>query len=82
MADPFRYSKAVVCGVAAALPEAALRQCEAGQPVDLQKAREQHREYVEVLRNLIPEVRNFCWVGLDFYCHTLSLAAGGCPASR
>ncbi len=56
MEEQFQYSKAVVCGIPASLPAAALRQNEAGEPVDLQKAKEQHEQYVEVLRSLIPEV--------------------------
>lgn len=56
VADRFKYSKAVVCGVPASLPGAALRQDEAADPVDLMKAREQHEKYVEVLRSLVQEV--------------------------
>ena len=47
MAD-FKYTRAVVCGVAASLPGAALRQGEPGEPVNLEKARKQHDEYVKV----------------------------------
>ncbi|MCG8623188.1 MAG: hypothetical protein MJE68_14480 [Proteobacteria bacterium] len=47
MAD-FKYTRAVVCGVAASLPGAALRQGEPGEPVNLEKAREQHDAYVKV----------------------------------
>ena len=48
MAGAFTYSKAVVCGVPASLPEAAVRMCDSGEPVNLQKAREQHEKYVQV----------------------------------
>ena len=48
MAGSFTYSKAVVCGVPASLPEAAVRMCDSGEPVNLQKAREQHEKYVQV----------------------------------
>ena len=56
MADPFTYSRAVVCGVADSLPANALRLCESDHPVDLARAREQHEKYVEVLRGLVDEV--------------------------
>ena len=48
MAGAFTYSKAVVCGVPASLPAAAVRMCDSGEPVNLQKAREQHEKYVQV----------------------------------
>ena len=44
----FTYSKAVVCGVPTSLPTAALRLGEPGEPVNLEKARKQHEEYVKV----------------------------------
>ena len=47
MAD-FNYTRAVVCGVPASLPGAALRLGEPGEPVNLEKARKQHDEYVKV----------------------------------
>ena len=53
--DSFKFSKAIVCGIPESLPAAALRQ-DAGEPVDLQRAREQHKQYVEMLKYLIPEV--------------------------
>lgn len=47
--DPFVYSRAVVCsGISPSLPETALRMEEPGQAVDLEKAHQQHRRYVEV----------------------------------
>jgi len=46
------YSKAVVCGVPESLPAAALRTCDSGEPVNLQKAREQHDQYVKVYRSI------------------------------
>ena len=49
MAAEFNYTKAVVCGVAASLPVAALRMDEPGEPVNLEKARKQHDEYVKVI---------------------------------
>lgn len=67
------YSKAVVCGVPESLPAAALRTCDSGEPVNLQKAREQHDQYVKVYRSirisvyqvLLPEVHWYhavrCW---------------------
>ena len=48
MAELFKYTKAVVCGVPASLPGAALRLDEPGEPVNLEKARKQHEEYVKV----------------------------------
>lgn len=47
MAD-FKYNRAVVCGVPASLPGAALRLGEPGEPVNLEKTRKQHDEYVKV----------------------------------
>lgn len=44
----FKYSRAVVCGVPASLPAAALRLGEPGEPVNLGRARKQHEEYVKV----------------------------------
>ena len=47
--DAFTYSRAVVCGgVSTSLPEAALRLEEPEQVVDLERARRQHEEYVQV----------------------------------
>ena len=43
-----RYSRAVVCGVPASLPGAALRLDEPGEPINLEKAQKQHDEYVAV----------------------------------
>ena len=37
-----------MCGVPASLPAAALRQGDQVAPVDLQKARDQHEQYVKV----------------------------------
>lgn len=65
------YSKAVVCGVPESLPAAALRTCDSVEPVNLQKAREQHDQYVKVYiylseyQVLLPEVHWYhafrCW---------------------
>lgn len=46
----FRYTRAVVSGVASTLPAAAVRMAHPAdhQPVDLEKARLQHQEYVKV----------------------------------
>ena len=57
MAGTFSYSKAVVCGVPESLPAAALRTCDSGEPVDLQRAREQHDQYVKV----VPSEYQACW---------------------
>ena len=47
-ADPFVFSRAVVCsGISASLPAAALRLEEPGQAVDMEKALQQHKEYVQ-----------------------------------
>ena len=46
--DLFSYTRAIVCGISSTLPAAALRQDGGGEPVDLEKARRQHQEYVEV----------------------------------
>ena len=48
MAEQFQYTRAVVCGVAASLPGAALRLEEPGEPINLERARKQHEEYVKV----------------------------------
>ena len=60
MEGQFRYSRAVVCGIPASLPAAALRQNDTGEPVNLQRAREQHEKYVETLRSLLLEVGSAC----------------------
>lgn len=52
MAEQFKYSRAVVCGVSASLPGAALRLDEPAEPINLEKARKQHEDYVKV-RNLL-----------------------------
>ena len=48
----FRYTKAIVCGVPASLPAAALRQETDAPVVDLGLARKQHKEYVDVLEKV------------------------------
>ena len=52
MANPWQYTKAVVRGVSQRLAEAALREKESGEPVDLTKAREQWANYVATLKKL------------------------------
>ena len=52
VSSKFVYSKAVVCGVPASLPENAQRMVESGDPVDLTKARRQHKAYVAALKQL------------------------------
>lgn len=52
MADMFRYTKAIVCGVPASLPEAALRLEADALIVDLELARKQHKEYIDVLEKV------------------------------
>lgn len=52
----FTYSKAVLRQIPASLPDAALRQCASGRLPDLERSREQHRQYEEVIRSLVPEV--------------------------
>ena len=47
-ANPFKYSRAIVCGIPDSLPAAALRMDSGGEPVDLEKARQQHEEYLQV----------------------------------
>ena len=48
----FQYKKAIVCAVPSTLPAAALRQNDPQEPVDLDKAVQQHSEYVRALKNL------------------------------
>nr|CAH17923.1 dimethylarginine dimethylaminohydrolase [Suberites domuncula] len=55
-ANPFTYTKAVVCGIPASLPATALRMEETDEPVDLGKARQQHEDYLQVLTELVGEV--------------------------
>ena len=52
----FTYSKAVLREIPSSLPDAALRQCQSGRIPDLERAREEFRQYEEVLRSLVPEV--------------------------
>lgn len=47
-ADPFVFSRAVVCGISPSLPAAAVRLEEPGEAVNLEKAHQQHQKYVEV----------------------------------
>lgn len=64
-ADPFVYTRAVVCGgVASTLPAAAVRLESSRPKVDLEKARKQQREYVEViaLHNTVPLFQPPCGV--------------------
>lgn len=49
----FRYSKAIVCGVPSSLPVAALRQDNEVEPVNLELARKQHKDYVNVLEQVM-----------------------------
>ena len=44
----FVYTRAVVCGVPASLPRAAVRMDDSGEPIDFDKAKKQHEEYVQV----------------------------------
>ena len=44
-ANPFTYSRAIVCGIPDSLLAAALRMDSGGEPVDLEKARQQHEEF-------------------------------------
>jgi len=46
--DFFSYTKAVVREIPASLPGAALRLDSNGEPVDLNNAHLQHREYIKV----------------------------------
>ncbi|KXJ17733.1 N(G),N(G)-dimethylarginine dimethylaminohydrolase 1 [Exaiptasia diaphana] len=52
MAVPFKYTRAVVCGVPSSLPKNALRLEDPGEPIDLEKARQQHSDYVKTLEKL------------------------------
>ena len=52
-ANPFTYSRAIVCGIPDSLPAAALRMDSGGEPVDLEKARQQHEEYLQVVEKWI-----------------------------
>lgn len=51
--DPFVYSRAVVCGgVASTLPASSLRLASSKQKVDLESARHQQKQYVEVCEGI------------------------------
>ena len=51
--DPFVYTRAVVCGgVASTLPTISQRLESSKAKVDLEKARQQQRQYVEVMGHL------------------------------
>ena len=52
----FVYRKAVLRQIPASLPGAALRQCASGRLPDLERSRDQHRQYEDVIRSLVPEV--------------------------
>ncbi|CAB4029712.1 Hypothetical predicted protein [Paramuricea clavata] len=51
MAVP-KYTRAIVCGVPGSLPANAQRLEEPDEPIDLEKARQQHSHYVETLKKL------------------------------
>lgn len=59
MEKSFMYGRAVVCSIPDSLPAAALRLCEPKDPVDLQKARLQHQQYVEALKARLAKVGLF-----------------------
>lgn len=50
-ANPFTYTRAIVSGIPASLPAAALRMDGSGSPVDLERARQQHEDYLQVGEN-------------------------------
>ncbi len=46
--DLFKYTKAIVCGIPDSLAAEALRMEGGGEPVDLERARQQHEDYLQV----------------------------------
>ena len=52
MSSLFRYTRAVVCGVPSSLPANALRQNSDIDNISLEKARLQHKKYVDTLKSL------------------------------
>lgn len=56
MAVPFKYTKAIVCGIPDSLPANAQRSEEFPEPIKLEVARKEHALYVEALKKLNLEV--------------------------
>lgn len=52
MAVPFKYSRAIVCAVPSSLPENALCLEKPEEPINLEKARRQHADYIKALEKL------------------------------
>ncbi|XP_023930485.1 N(G),N(G)-dimethylarginine dimethylaminohydrolase 1-like [Lingula anatina] len=50
--DVFRYHYAIVSRIPNSFKDSSLKQKEPAKPIDLEKARQQHEEYVETLRKL------------------------------
>ena len=46
--NSFQYTRAIVCGVPDSLAPAALRMDASGEPVNIEKAREQFENYIQV----------------------------------
>ena len=70
MENPFQFSKAVVCcGVASSLPATAIRLEEPGEPIDLERARQQHAAYTEArkrpLQSLVVVELSDVWDGRE-----------------
>ncbi len=63
-ADLFKYTKAIVCGIPDSLVAEALRMDEGGEPVDLERARQQHEDYIQVSRpgrSVTPMAPSYFW---------------------
>ncbi len=54
--NPFQYSTAIVCGIPDSLAAAALRMDASGEPVNTERARQQHEEYLQVLASIMNSV--------------------------
>lgn len=61
MAGLFNYSRAIVCAIPSSLCTAALRQNPTLEPVNLDLAREQHKQFVTALQNVssVSKYNNF-----------------------
>ena len=53
---PFHYTRAIVRHIPDTLADNALRMNEPASPIDLERARQQHANYVCQLRQLVPDV--------------------------
>ncbi len=67
--DLFLYSRAIVSEIPSTLPKAALRMDQNSEPVNLEKANQQHQEYIEVGEIII--LQRTIWLTIHACMHWL-----------